>query len=58
MNLGGWMLIEPYQIQAAGFASAQWEFEEKVEQLIGTAAKDSFLNNWYANHVRKWILIL
>ena len=53
MNLGGWMLIEPYQIQAAGFASAQWEFEEKVEQLIGTAAKDSFLNNWYANHVRK-----
>ena len=53
MNLGGWMLIEPYQIQAAGFASAQWESEEKVEQLIGTAAKDSFLNNWYANHVRK-----
>ena len=53
MNLGGWMLIEPYQIQAAGFASAQWEFEEKVEQLIGTAAKDTFLNNWYANHVRK-----
>ena len=58
MNLGGWMLIEPYQIQAAGFASAQWEFEEKVEQLIGTAAKDSFLNNWYANHVRNLILIL
>ena len=53
MNLGGWMLIEPYQIQAAGFASAQWEFEEKVEQLIGTAEKDNFLNNWYANHVRK-----
>ena len=53
MNLGGWMLIEPYQIQAAGFASAQWEFEEKVEQLIGTVEKDNFLNNWYANHVRK-----
>ena len=50
MNLGGWMLIEPYQIQAAGFASAQWEFEEKVEQLIGTVEKDNFLNNWYANH--------
>ena len=53
MNLGGWMLIEPYQIQAASFASAQWEFEEKVEQLIGTAEKDNFLNNWYANHCRK-----
>ena len=53
MNLGGWMLIEPYLIQAAGFASAQWEFEEKVEQLIGTVEKDNFLNNWYANHVRK-----
>ena len=53
MNLGGWMLIEPYQIQAAGFASAQWEFEDKIEQLIGTTEKDIFLDNWYANHVRK-----
>ena len=34
MNLGGWMLIEPYQLQAAGFASAQWEFEDKIEQLL------------------------
>lgn len=53
MNLGGWMLIEPYQLQSAGFASAQWEFEEKIEQLIGTVEKDIFLENWYANHVRK-----
>lgn len=53
MNLGGWMLIEPYQLQAAGFASAQWEFEEKIEQLIGSTEKDVFLDNWYANHVRK-----
>ena len=53
MNLGGWMLIEPYQIQAAGSASAQWELEDKIEQLIGTAEKDIFLENWYANHARK-----
>ena len=53
MNLGGWMLIEPYQLQAAGFASAQWEFEDKIEQLVGAAEKDIFLENWYANHVRK-----
>ena len=53
MNLGGWMLIEPYQLQAAGFASAQWEFEDKIEQLVGTTEKDIFLDNWYANHVRK-----
>jgi hypothetical protein len=53
MNLGGWMLIEPYQIQSAGFASAQWELEEKIEQLVGTAEKDIFLENWYANHARK-----
>ena len=33
MNLGGWMLIEPYQLQSAGFASAQWEFEEKVSWM-------------------------
>ena len=53
MNLGGWMLIEPYQLQAAGFASAQWEFEDKIEQLVGAAEKDIFLENWYGNHVRK-----
>jgi len=34
MNLGGWMLIEPYQLQAAGVASAQWELEEKIEPLL------------------------
>ena len=53
MNLGGWMLIEPYQLQAAGVASAQWELEEKIEQLVGTAEKEIFLENWYANHARK-----
>ena len=53
MNLGGWMLIEPYQLQSAGFASAQWEFEEKIEQLVGATEKDIFLENWYANHCRK-----
>ena len=53
MNLGGWMLIEPYQLQAAGVASAQWELEEKIEQLIGTTEKEIFLENWYANHARK-----
>ena len=47
------MLIEPYQLQSAGFASAQWEFEEKIEQLVGTAEKEIFLENWYANHCRK-----
>ena len=45
MNLGGWMLIEPYQLQAAGFASAQWEFEDKIEQLVGATEKDIFLEN-------------
>ena len=53
MNLGGWMLIEPYQLQAAGVASAQWELEEKIEQLVGAAEKEIFLENWYANHARK-----
>ena len=53
MNLGGWMLIEPYQLQAAGVASAQWELEEKIEQLVGADEKEIFLDNWYANHARK-----
>jgi hypothetical protein len=53
MNLGGWMLIEPYQLQAAGVASAQWELEEKIEQLVGTAEKEIFFRELVCQSCKK-----
>ena len=59
MNLGGWMLIEPYQLQAAGFASAQWEFEDKIEQLVGTAEKNIFFPTYLSANLsmllKRWV---
>ena len=53
MGLGGWMLQEGYMLQTAGFASAQYQIREKIEELIGTADTDLFYDQWLANHVRK-----
>lgn len=53
MGLGGWMLQEGYMMQSAGAASTQWEMQEKLSTLIGTAGKDAFYDAWLANHVTK-----
>lgn len=53
MGLGGWMLQEGYMLQTAGFANAQYQIREKIEQLIGSADTDAFYDAWLANHCRK-----
>lgn len=53
MGLGGWMLQEGYMLQTAGFANAQYEIRNKIEQLIGTADTDLFYDAWLANHAQK-----
>lgn len=53
MGLGGWMLQEGYMLQTAGFASAQYQIRDHIEQLIGKADTDAFYDAWLANHVRK-----
>lgn len=53
MGLGGWMLQEGYMLQTAGFASAQFQIRNKIEELIGEADTELFYENWRANHVRK-----
>jgi endoglucanase len=53
MGLGGWMLQEGYMLQTAGFANAQYEIRDRIEQLIGTADTDLFYDAWLANHARK-----
>ena len=51
MNLGGWMLQEPYLFQFTGAADSQHEFKEKLVEFIGQENTDNFYNAWYENFI-------
>lgn len=53
MGLGGWMLQEPYMLQASSFANSQHQIREKIEELIGEENTQVFYDAWLANHTRK-----
>jgi len=53
IGLGGWMLQEGYMLETSGFANAQYQIRDKIEQLIGKEDTDLFYDAWLANHVRK-----
>ena len=51
INLGGWMLQEPYLFQFTGAADSQHEFKEKLVEFIGQQNTDNFYNAWYENFI-------
>ena len=51
INLGGWMLQEPYLFQFTGAADSQHEFKEKLVEFIGQENTDEFYNSWYQNFI-------
>ena len=51
INLGGWMLQEPYLFQFTGAADSQHEFKEKLVEFIGQENTDEFYNSWYENFI-------
>ena len=51
INLGGWMLQEPYLFQFTGAADSQHEFKEKLVEFIGQDNTDNFYNAWYDNFI-------
>ena len=51
INLGGWMLQEPYLFQFTGAADSQHEFKEKLVEFIGQENTDEFYNAWYENFI-------
>jgi endoglucanase len=53
MGLGGWMVMEGYMMQTAGFAGPQHEIKKKISDLIGDTDTEAFFNAWLANHCRK-----
>lgn len=53
MGLGGWMLQEPYMLQLAGVAIAQYDIKRKIKDVIGKEKTEAFYAAWLANHCRK-----
>jgi len=53
MGLGGWMLQEPYMLNAGSFAGTQNEIRSKIENLIGKENTDKFYDTWLRNHCTK-----
>ena len=51
INLGGWMLQEPYLFQFTGAADSQHDFKEKLVEFIGQENTDNFYNAWYENFI-------
>ena len=53
IGLGGWLLMEGYMLHTSGFANAQWEIKENIENLIGESNAESFYQAYHENYVRK-----
>jgi len=53
MGLGGWMLQEPYMLQASAFANSQHQIRKKIEELIGEENTQMFYDAWLVNHTCK-----
>lgn len=53
MGLGGWMVQEGYMLQTTGFAAAQFQIRNTVEELIGEEATEEWYQAWRDNHVRE-----
>lgn len=53
MGLGGWMLMEGYMMETAGFAGTQREIRALIEKSMGKEKTDEFYKDWLANHVTK-----
>ena len=53
INLGGWMLQEPYMFEFTGAADSQHEFKEKLVNFIGQENTDNFYNSWLENFITK-----
>jgi hypothetical protein len=53
IGLGGWLLMEGYMLHTSGFANAQWEIKEHIEDLIGSTNAETFYETYHANYVQR-----
>jgi aryl-phospho-beta-D-glucosidase BglC (GH1 family) len=52
-GLGGWLLMEGYMLHTSGFANAQWDIKEHIEDLIGPTNAETFYQYYHDNYVQK-----
>jgi hypothetical protein len=52
-GLGGWLLMEGYMLHTSGFANAQWDIKEHIEDLIGPANAETFYQAYHENYVQR-----
>ena len=50
IGTGNWMIQEGYMMKSSGPANTQYEFEQKLIELIGAEKTDSFYNAWLSCH--------
>jgi len=53
VGLGGWLLMEGYMLHTSGFANAQWDIKEHIQDLIGPANAETFYQYYHDNYVQK-----
>jgi len=53
IGLGGWLLMEGYMLHTSGFANAQWDIKEHIEDLIGTTNAETFYQYYHDNYVQR-----
>ncbi len=53
IGLGGWLLMEGYMLHTSGFANAQWQIKENIENLVGETNAETFYQLYHENYVRK-----
>jgi len=52
-GLGGWLLMEGYMLHTSGFANAQWDIKEHIEDLIGSTNAETYYQYYHDNYVQR-----
>jgi hypothetical protein len=53
IGLGGWLVQEGYMLKTSGFANAEHEIREKIQDLIGEQRTEEFYKKYWENYVRE-----
>ena len=51
MDLGNWMVQEPYMMDVNGIAATQQELQARIAALVGTNHRNAFYLAWLSNYM-------
>ncbi|WP_081663292.1 carbohydrate-binding protein [Flavobacterium subsaxonicum] len=58
LGLGGWMVQEGYMLQTDGFAGPQHKIRQKIEELIGAPATETFYQAYRDNGITEADIVM